>query len=157
MSEFETLKQEWADKYRTPVVSMLNPNEQYVACLVVPQEDDEIARIWNFLTPDEADARLLGQYIEYRLQRWYSKDFTDRLKAKPLDLDPGVNTVSFVKTEGGWRYSRASWRDGPPFVPVMNAEVQYATLLELIDHEQVIVKGQVFVPWLEYKLVHNII
>lgn len=136
LTDFEKLQKLYAARYRVPVVSALNPRESFVAALVVPQPDDELARIWEFIAPEEADAELLGQYIQFRLSRWYSEHFISQLRERELDYDPGVNTVSFVKTLGGWRFSRASWRTGTPFIPTRDDLVQYPTLLELLDRER---------------------
>lgn len=133
MATFEELKEDWAKKYRTPVVGALNPSEWYAACLVVPRDEDVLADAWKFVVPEEADAKLLGKYIEYRLSLWNGEYAIQLMKAAPLDIDRGINTFSFVKTEGGWRYSMSSWTMGAPFFPEMSAEVQFPTLLALLD------------------------
>lgn len=155
MSNFENLQESWARKYRVPVVEALNPNKQYAACLVVPKEGDELAKAWGFLTPTDNDAKLIGQYIEFKLELWYSPYAIQTMKKLPLDIDRGGNTVSFVFTQGGWRFARASWRVGPPFVPIITAKVQYPTLLKLMDFEQSI-NGVASPKWEAFKVAHEI-
>lgn len=148
MTEFEALKERWANEYHTPAVTGINPNEQYVACLVVPTEGEIFTEFWHFEQPTDADAELVGKYIDYRNIRWYGRA---RLSDAVLDIDPGVNTISFVKTTGGWRFSRRSWRAGPPVVPSKDADKQYATLLELIDHTESSFDHEVSERWITFK------
>ena len=136
MSNFDVLKKLWAEKYRVPVVPGLNARERYVACLIVPQETDELAKIPHFQTPSDDDDALVGKYIQFRLSLWYGVDFIARLKQAPLDINPGVNTVSFVKAQDWWHFARASWaQTSCLFFPILSGEKQYPTLLELMNFE----------------------
>jgi len=138
VSRFDDVQAEWSAKYRTPVISDGYANKAYVACLVFPIEGDTLNEIWGIQEPDEADAALLGQYIEFRIASWYNQRWINLMGQKPLDIDPGINTVIFRKTDKGWHYTRASWRTGPPFIPMLNAEKQYSTLLEIMDQERML-------------------
>lgn len=150
MAKFEKLQKKWAKKYRVPVVSALNPGPFYVACVVVPQKGDALAEIWNFETPTEAEAKIIGHYIVFRLRLWNSEHFIAQLKSEPLDIDRGINTISFVKARGGWRFSKASWSMGSPFWPTLDFATQYENLIELMDFEET-TNGVINPRWTEFK------
>jgi len=152
MSDFEKLKQEWAEKYRVPVTSSMFSSTYYVATLVVPQAGVDERLPWKPETPTEEDAALLSKYIEYRVNSWYGRPTMDD---RELDIDPGVNTTHFMKTSVGWHYSQRSWRSGPMFIPTIQAEKQFSTLLAIIDHERSF-GGEPSAPWERFKTENGI-
>lgn len=155
MGRFEEVQADWKIKYRVPVVEDGFGDKYYIACLVFPYPGDKIAEIWQTQEPDEDDAKLLGQYIDFRIHKWYNSRWIRLMREKSLDIDSGVNTVSFRKSAKGWHYARLTWRSGPPFIPILSDPKQFPTLLEIIDHERSI-GGKPDVRWEEYKTVNGI-
>jgi hypothetical protein len=153
MSDFETLKQEWATKYRVPVTSSMFSSTYYVATLTVPADGADDGLPWKTEMPTEEDAALLSKYIEYRVNSWYGRPTMDD---RELDIDPGVNTTHFMKSSVGWHYSHQSWRSGPMFIPTIQAEKQFPTLLAIIDHERTF-GGEPSVPWTRFKEENGIV
>jgi len=138
----------WVAQYRVPVVRDMHVGTFFIAALVVPDNSSEYSNYMNYLAPDEEDAKLIAQYIRYRktqLTGWYLK----QVEARSLDIDSGVNTITFAKREHGWVYRRMTWQN-QPFAPSFDGKIQYATLAELLDHVNTYV-DEVSPKWIAFK------
>lgn len=125
----------WAQKYRVPVLSHYSCGVFVIAGLVVPDPDMPDYLNLNYVTPTEEDAQLLGDYIQHRIQTWYYPNYANQMAQYPVDVDPGVNTVTFMKTaDRGWLYHRMTW-DQPP-APLYGSKIRYNTLMDVIEAER---------------------
>lgn len=146
----------WTVSYRVPIVPNFHVRWAFVAVLLSPENMED--NFWGLQEPEEEDVKLLGLYIHYLLRRWYIARYVKSLEDLPVDIDPGVNTLTFAKAERGWVYRRASW-EAPLFSPTIVSETQYATLLELLDSiETTWVSGEEKPnpKWLLFKEENNI-
>ena len=123
----------WTQKYRVPVIKGLHPRMNFVATLAAPAQDtggnDHYGEAHLEASDDEA--ALIGSFIQYKLSI-FREGFLASLRKHPIDLDDGVNTISFAKTDRGWIYSKATW-DMQPHSPYADSPVQYPNLIDLMD------------------------
>jgi len=127
---------------RIPVDSF-NPMTYWVVCL-----DRESAM------PTDLELRQLHSIIEFIVQDGYVSTKAERaFAAGELARDAGFNTVIFRKdrSDGGWRFRRASWREGPLFVP-SHQELDYAphSLAAAMDR----LRKHRMEPWEAWKTAH---
>jgi hypothetical protein len=90
-------------------VDSFNPGTYWAACL---DRESEM--------PTGLELRQLHSIIEYLVQSRHVSVKTARQFAEgELAKESGFNTMIFRKDRhhGGWRFRRASWADGPLFVP----------------------------------------
>ncbi len=97
-------------------VDSFNPGTYWIACF------DEVSHM-----PTDAEIRVLRSYIEYVLTHQYTAEHRDTVLVRPgLPRSSGHNTHIFRKGirwdkalhfNEGWAYRRASWRQGPQYVP----------------------------------------
>lgn len=113
MFEDADLTHPWATKYRIPLISGYGPSWLYEVALIIPESEDNWRKaIW----PDEDEAKLIGDYINYR-RDYYNQSYQNKMLAKALDVHSSTNTVSLIKTlDRGWGYNRMTWTSGPAFV-----------------------------------------
>jgi len=135
MSDYDAdLTHRWAARYRIPVVADPWPDWKYEVALVVNPDGE----FWPGIEPTEAEAAIVGSYIDYR-RDWYNAAWQRQMLARPLDVDSGTNTVTLLKRpDGNWCYRRMTWTGGYPLVPpaahlVPDAR-QYPGLIDLLDH-----------------------
>lgn len=150
--EFSSLKERWAKDYRLPVIRDLNPERSYVSALVLFGPESAFADSINTVAPTEDEAELLGLYIQYRNERWLQPYFIQQMKDQDsVDIDPGVNTYLFMKSEHrGWLYRMNSWTMGPLVIPDYGSSDNF-TLLELLDHRVMVTAGEPDEKWEKFK------
>lgn len=119
---------EWTQKYRVPVVPDLHTGLSFVAALVTPGESSFQK---EFLAASDDEAALIGSYIQFKLSA-FREGFKASIRKHPIDLDQGVNTTIFAKTEDGWIYRKATWTM-QPFSPISKEDGQFFDLSQLID------------------------
>jgi hypothetical protein len=115
---------------RIPVIPNPYPGWKYEVALVIPDGD-----LWGpALRPDDAEARQVAAYIEYRME-YYNDGWKAKMRQRPLDTDATTNTTILMKRgEGDWCYRRASWQYGPLMVPERDGEhLDLERLLDLIN------------------------
>lgn len=124
----------WTRDLRLPVIDSFHPRLYYIVTLAYPREGE------NLLYPDTAvptdeEARIIASYMEYRMAKFdYRPWWAERVHAGAFDVDPGVNTVSFMKRlDGTWVYVRASWRNSFPF-PYPDSPFKFHNVHEILDH-----------------------
>jgi hypothetical protein len=144
------LQHPWVTKYRVPPVDSLYPSFAFIASLATGGD-----MLDNFLAPTDEDAALVGAYIDYYKSYWYGDSYLRQLAQYPLDLDGGANTTSFALSNKGWVYRKSTWQGQPQF-PYWNSEIQYGTLLDLINSIETRSDNGINPRWTSYKLDHNI-
>ena len=122
----------WVAAYRIPLTSR-SPRWRYEVAVVSPANDGYMPEHARAELPTEAEAQVIGSYIDFR-RSWYSSHWAKEKLERPLDVDEGTNTVVLLRTSSDWAYARASWTDGPAFVrsPVPSPDV--TGLFALLDH-----------------------
>jgi hypothetical protein len=145
LSKLIDIEHPWVKKYRVAAVSSFERSHlPYVANLIVPQEGEE--NLFKFLPVTEEDAALVSVFIEFQ-NRTLSGHYRKALALLPVDLDSGVNTISFGRRDHGWVYSKFTWN--VPFFPYHDAEIQFATLSDVIEHA--IGSGRYLDEWRVFK------
>lgn len=152
LEEAVDLQHPWVTKYRVPPVNSLYPNFSFIASLATGTEENTLD---NFLEPTDEDAALVGAYINFYKSRWYHGSFLRELEQYPLDLDGGANTTSFALSTHGWVYRKVSWQNQSQF-PYRNSEIQYATLIELLNSIETRGDSGPSPKWVEFKLANDI-
>lgn len=92
-------------------VDSFNPARWWIVCL---DRESEM--------PDDLELRQLRSIVEFATTSGFVGVKPERILAeRPLPWDSGYNSLIFRKFDHsgipGWRYRRASWRDGPMYVP----------------------------------------
>ena len=100
----------------------------------VPVDSSHPAAYWiisldvDSLMPTDEELALLKSYQEFLIEAAYNEHFAERLKRLELPKCVGHNTVVFRKgshlegTDNHWFYRRASWINGPTYVPYALSE-----------------------------------
>ncbi len=155
------LEDEWVTKYRVARITDLHTSYYLIAALVDPEDSDSpYANIWGFQHPTDADAELLGKYIDYKIRSWFRESYIKQMKEMPLDIDSGWNTTTIAKMEHSWVYRKMTW-EGQPYSPTKypKVEASYPTLLALLDHIERNWGSNINQPnqkWTDYKNKHGI-
>jgi len=115
----------------------------------VPVDSSHPAAYWiisldvDSLMPTDEELALLKSYQEFLIEAAYNEHFAERLKRLELPKCVGHNTVVFRKgshlegTDNHWFYRRASWINGPTYVPyALSEDYKPHTLRELLDRIQ---------------------
>lgn len=107
----------WVERYRIPRVTTSYPGWRYEVALVVPTPGDTFKLDGELLEPTEAEAEIIAAVIEERCARAYGPAWRKKMRERAFDVDSGSNTLILAKTPAGWRYRRATFRDGlcPPY------------------------------------------
>lgn len=142
---------DWVTKYRVAPVSDMHPAFSFIAALVEGNEGTPAAEYWPYLQPTDEDAQLVGEYIKAYKQWYYNPMYLRKLNERVLDVDGGANTITFARMPHGWVYRMFTWQ-GQPFAPYKDAEKQYPTLMELLDHIHPYETGY----WQKYKVANNL-
>lgn len=137
-------KSEWArrveSEFRVPVSGSLWPSIYWLACVV------EVGDLGSTAEPSDDELRVVASYIDYKLTTFYRESYAAAVRALPLPLVPGHNTVVLVKhpdvpPEGthwrGWGYRRDTWRTGSwphSYTHRPGAPTDPLSLLEILDH-----------------------
>lgn len=98
-------------KLRIPVTSS-HPDWAYTATF------DRVSEFGSAERPTDGEANMIASYIEFYRTWWYTPHWQAKLLERPFDIDGSVNTLILHKYgTDDWAYRRATWRDGPRFVP----------------------------------------
>lgn len=153
-SDVLDLNHPWVEKYRIPVIDFYDPRYYYFAALVIPDLSIEDP-LFKFVMPTEEDAKLFGSYITYRISQFgFREGYVNKIHSEKLDVDSGVNTISYAKHEVlGWCYKRATWETGP--FPHYGTSIRFETLVEAMDHCESIA-GEPSKDWEAWKTEHNL-
>lgn len=124
----------WATKYRLPVLNSWHPTFYYILTVAVPYPEDVTFEVFDDIEmPTEEEAAMLGSYLKYKKSFYRGGYVARELDSKPLDIDGGVNTISFVKrNKWRWGYVRSTWRNSNP-VPGYGSKHLIDDLEELLD------------------------
>lgn len=147
------LEHPWVLMHRIPLAG-LYPDRSYFVSLEVPSEDDP-SNLWNAMVPTEAEATILGAYIEYVIDSYgYGEQYLNTVvRPHPLDSAPGINTRSFIKqVNGTWHYRMFTWRSGPSIFPGISNPLglTYPNLVDLLDKVETFA-DTVHPRWVEFK------
>jgi hypothetical protein len=116
----------WVAKYRIPVTASIYAPYPFTACLLVPVQEG------MFLKPSEEDAQLMARFIQFKHTSPYS--FLPANAADlALDVDPGVNTVTFARMPHSWVYRMETWTMQTLFPDSTNS-FKFETLEEAMLH-----------------------
>lgn len=145
----------WAQKYRLPVLNSWYPQFYYIITVAVPYPDDvEYAVFDDIEMPTEEEAAMLGSYLQYKKTMYNPGYITRELDSKPLDIDSGVNTTSFVKrNKWRWGYVRSTWRNSNP-VPGYGYKHLIDDLEELLDLVEYHLPDRPSTRWSQWKAEH---
>lgn len=108
------------------------------------------------LLPTPTELRQIRSFIEYKITSFYTDRFAAQLLAMPLPGDSGHNTTCLRKGHmayGGedWYYARSTWTQiGWPNPASSN--YQPLGLLEVIDHSEQGLGGEVDARWTKWRL-----
>jgi hypothetical protein len=145
----------WAKQWRIPRVTTTHPRWRYEVALVVPMVTDLPTTYpeRELLEPAEADAPIIGSYIDYR-RDYYREGWKAKMLERAFDVDDSTNTVILGLTAQGWKYRRASYEHGLwPFWNMPEEQAKYpgtpAGLVALLDHINWAGK------WPEWKAAHS--
>lgn len=124
------LNHPWVTELRLPIVDGWGAMWSYPVALGLPVDD---YNLWDLVVPTEDEAQMLSSYNAMRSTFWYDQWYIDQVvRAGVLDLDPGVNTMTFGKhAKNGWMYKMRTWETGP--WPYFNVEQRYDNLIDLLD------------------------
>lgn len=107
--------------------------------------------------PTDAEAKMLASYLDF-VREWFNESWKKRMLAKPLDTDPGQNTVIFHKwADGDWGYRRATHVYGPlfwPGYPGGDRRLGPYSLPALLDHLQQYGDDEPRPAWVKWKAEH---
>lgn len=133
----------WTERYRLPVVGSPYPRWAYHVAVVVADGP------WEGIEPTEDEARILGSFLEYTIDRWYNRQWIAKMREAPFDLDGGTNTMTFLKKpDGNWTYRRMTWTHGP--WPFRGNPRQFPRLVDLLDH----IEDPIPERWETWKAAH---
>ncbi|WP_280389877.1 hypothetical protein [Nocardia wallacei] len=138
MTEYDAdMEHPWAKQWRIPRVTSTHPDWRYEVALVVPSGGVGILAD-SLKEPTEAEARIIGSYIDYR-RAYYRDSWRAKMLERPFDIDGTTNTTILALTEQGWKYRRASYQHGLwPFWNNPEKQAEYpptpAGLVALLDH-----------------------
>lgn len=121
----------WTKKYRVPLMSG-QPWRNYFVVLRVPVAKMGLGSL-NIMMPTEDEVKIISSYIDFRVANYGVDAHAESLiRARPLDTDDIVNTLTFQKwSNGTWAYSMATWTlHGPK--PFMDEE-KFTDIVDLID------------------------
>jgi len=158
LAEDANLADPLAVKYRVPLVTSLYPRGEYIAALVQPREPLAKPNPWswlNFLPVTEEDIALVAHFIADYRDFFYRASYLTVLDRQPVDLDGAVNTTIFGRLEQGWVYRKRTW-ENQPCSPSILDEVQFPTLLSLMDRIHRIGTDLSSKHWIEYKAKHGL-
>lgn len=147
----------WVEKYRLPVIDSTNPRYGYIVSVVVPREDDEYAKLFNLAAPTDAEAAVIGSYLEYKVETLgYRSGYLAKMRERALDVDDTINTITLVKrTDGSWAYSRITWTQPP--APFVNASYVPKSVIEILDYiEKDYMTKETKAEWIEWKRAHSL-
>jgi len=76
-----------------------------------------VTAAWPFGT--DAETQMLVSYLLEHRNYWFGNEgYARKMDQRPLDVDSGWKTVTFIKYgSDDWGYGRSSWTYGPTFVP----------------------------------------
>lgn len=142
----------WTRELRLPVIDGFHPRLSYIITLAYPREQ-EYQLYPDMDIPTDEEARILASYMQYRMDKFdYRPWWNERVRSGAFDVDPGINTVSFMKRKNGtWVYVRLSWRNSIPF-PYHNSPEQFHSVHEVLDHLTEYEKES----WAKWKEEHNL-
>lgn len=128
----------WVQRYRIPRVRSSYPGWRYEVALVVPTPGDTFKLDGELLEPTEAEAEILGSFIEKRCT-YYNERWLSKMRERVFDVDSSTNTVILAKTAVGWRYRLDSHQDGLcPFFNEQDKQAKFpptaAGLVAILDH-----------------------
>jgi len=124
-SELVDINHPWVVQYRVPVITGIHPRRAAFIATVAAPGDERLGSV----DIDEDEASLISQYIDVINERYASRHYIERMKRFIVDVDPGCNTISLVKSEDGWRYRKMTWDQ--PIAPFLN-QAGVPTLEELL-------------------------
>lgn len=116
-----------ATDLRIPLIDSLRPERPFILCVVIN------APHWGGLIPTDEELLLLSGYLDYLCSRVWTRPSPDR----PFDIDPGINTIVFLKRAvGDWSYRHITWTQGAILwsSPVSDQCYDLAQLLDKIEH-----------------------
>lgn len=147
----------WAQKYRLPVLNSWYPQFYYMVTVAVAYpEGVEYGVFDDIETPTEEEAAMLGSYLEYKKSpAFYDAHWVEHtLHSKPLDINPGGPSMSFVKrNKYRWGYVRSTWREQNP-VPGYGYKHLIDDLEELLDMIEYHVIDKPCDRWGAWKAAH---
>ncbi|MFG3136114.1 hypothetical protein ACGFZA_07810 [Streptomyces sp. NPDC048211] len=148
---------------RIPVVTSFKPRWKYIAAYI---DVDTSKYSWGSTErPTDAEAEMIGSFIEEYKHHWFRESYHRKLAERPLDVDSGCNTTIFIKYgPDDWGYRRCSWEHGPLFVPsgptLRGTKHEYAKNAGPLSLEQVMdlchtVSEEPMPHWLKWKADHS--
>lgn len=93
------------EEFKVPCSDSLWPEFYWIACIVA-------GNLHEAVMPSDVEVAQVASYIDYVLSMYYTESFARQVRALPLPLCGGHNTVVLVKRHDGWGYRRASWETG---------------------------------------------
>lgn len=97
----------WAIRWRIPRIHSPYPTWKYEVAVCVPDPADP-SNLWGASEPDETEARIIAQYIDFR-RAYYREHWQKLMLERPFDIDSGANTTILMRTATGWTYRRATF------------------------------------------------
>lgn len=90
---------ERAAQHRIPVVSFEESWRPYYVIALLDESDP----------PTDAELAQLRAATETWVRSMYREGFAARMLGMPFAADPGHNTATFTKRDGGWWYRKSTW------------------------------------------------
>lgn len=117
---------------RIPAIPSIYPDVDYLIALCI--NDDPETPLFHGLRPDDGEAALLQSVIGYIRGQYREGYVAQQFDPKPYDVDPGRNTITFIKRgENDWAYRHDTWTIGPVLVPALHLGQEPLGLRALLD------------------------